>query len=476
MTGQLFINGKDAWLTWGAFLVGDSLDNLLLPPPPKAYTENNFRSQDGKQVFIVNTKKDARDVQVEFCIKAESRADHLLAYKSFVEELSGGVVDMSIPSISMDFKLTVASYLSLGYYDHFGKLSVRFNEPYSVPVVIKDYIEISGRVEDVISKEGVSSASVITSFGDYQIAKTSTNQAGEFSYLWRISESEYNNLVAGKGSVLRWIAQKDGYTTKESQTNIPTDYRDAVRQGISTTIQLLAKGNTTASDIPIGFNMRGMTIRFLNQNLMPQDYDYFAMSFAGIFGALEQDNSPIQSTINRTFTQIFDGTRWRLSEYTFPDDNDYIVTSNNLPAGTPGVWGWDSAIVTGTPYPLTADKVPAGFNLRNKTVVFTNIDKPMTDGQMFADEISLWCRYPTSTNTLLIMTSTFDGGAGGEWEIYISGYGLSGTFNPVFWNINTGWRQTSFTFPDDQDYIVYYNELRPAVGDSWGWNYAIIKD
>ena len=66
--GQLFINEKDAWLTWGAFMVSDSLDNLLLPPSPKPYTENNFRSQDGKQVFIVNTKKDARDIEVEFCI------------------------------------------------------------------------------------------------------------------------------------------------------------------------------------------------------------------------------------------------------------------------------------------------------------------------------------------------------------------------------------------------------------------------
>ncbi|MDR2057634.1 MAG: hypothetical protein LBP83_05025 [Dysgonamonadaceae bacterium] len=135
MTGQLYINEKDAWLTWGAFLVADSLDNLLLPASPKAYTENNFRSQDGKQVFIVNTKKDARDVQVEFCILAASREEYLVAYKNFVDELSDGMVTFRIPSISMEFKLTVSSYLSLGHYGKFGKLSIRFNESYSVPVV-----------------------------------------------------------------------------------------------------------------------------------------------------------------------------------------------------------------------------------------------------------------------------------------------------------------------------------------------------
>ena len=135
MTEQLYINEKDAWLTWGAFLVSDSLDNLMLPASPKAYTENNFRSQDGKQVFIVNTKKEARNVQVEFCILAASHEEFLVAYKNFVDELSDGMVRFRIPSINMEFKLTVSSYLSLGYYGKFGKLSISFNESYSVPVV-----------------------------------------------------------------------------------------------------------------------------------------------------------------------------------------------------------------------------------------------------------------------------------------------------------------------------------------------------
>lgn len=135
MTGQLYINEKDAWLTWGVFLVGESLDNLLLPPPPKEYTENNFGSQHGKQVFIVNTKKDARDVQLEFCISSTSQQEYLNAYKNFVTELSKGIVAVKIPLIGMECTLTVSSYLSLGYYEKFGKLSVRFNEPYSVPVV-----------------------------------------------------------------------------------------------------------------------------------------------------------------------------------------------------------------------------------------------------------------------------------------------------------------------------------------------------
>ena len=134
-TGQLYINDQDAWLTWGVFMVGDSIDNLLLPPPPKPYVENNFRSQDGKQVFIIDTKKEARDVQVEFCILANSRTEYLQAYKSFVNVLSDGMVTLRVPMLDEVYRLTVGSYLSLGYHGRFGKLAVRFDESFTEPIV-----------------------------------------------------------------------------------------------------------------------------------------------------------------------------------------------------------------------------------------------------------------------------------------------------------------------------------------------------
>lgn len=349
-------------------------------------------------------------------------------------------------------------------------------------------VRISGRVEDVISKEGVSGASVVISFGDYQIAKTSTNQAGEFSYLWRISESEYNNLVAGKGSVLRWIAQKDGYTTKESQTNIPTDYRDAVRQGISTTIQLLAKGNTTASDIPIGFNMRGMTITFADKDKPMTDRGMFdnepLIGSAGVPYNVP-GNFQIQSTFDggsggedaieiymvgasgsRRTTIWNRGTGWSQDSYTFPSDTNFIVGINSFVPAVGDSWGWDSAIVTGDPYPLTADKVPVGFNLRGKTIEFQGTDRPMDDEAMIYDNLGLF-------GVDFFVNASEDGtAAGGVFEIRAN---INNTHIPI-WDANSGWIKTSLTFSNDRDYIITRNNTRPAVGDSWGWNYAIIKD
>lgn len=136
-TGQLFINEKDAWLTWGAFVVGESEDNLLLPASPKSYTENEFRSQKGRQVFIVNPQDDARDVQVEFCIMALSRTEYLTGYKEFIRELKDGLVVLRVPTFDEVYNFTVSGFLSLGYYGTYGKLSVRFNESYSVPVIFE---------------------------------------------------------------------------------------------------------------------------------------------------------------------------------------------------------------------------------------------------------------------------------------------------------------------------------------------------
>lgn len=135
MTGQLFINDKDAWITWGVFLEDGSEAKLLLPPPMKEYTSNNFRSQDGKQVFIVNPKKDERDISLVFCISAITKEKYLLIYDDFVSELTSGLVKLRVQSIDKELNLTVSSFLDLSYYERVGKLSVRFNESFSVPVV-----------------------------------------------------------------------------------------------------------------------------------------------------------------------------------------------------------------------------------------------------------------------------------------------------------------------------------------------------
>jgi hypothetical protein len=129
MTGQLYINDKDAWCTWGVYLADGSYQKLLLPPPMKAYTENNFRSHPVKQVFIVNPQPDERDVQIEFCLKANCRADYLRKYEDFVREISFGFVKFQVTEINKGYMFLYQSAVSLSYFKRLGRLLVRFNEP-----------------------------------------------------------------------------------------------------------------------------------------------------------------------------------------------------------------------------------------------------------------------------------------------------------------------------------------------------------
>lgn len=118
--------------------------------------------------------------------------------------------------------------------------------------------------------------------------------------------------------------------------------------------------------------------------------------------------------------------------------------------------------------------VPTGYNFRGKTVVFTNTDKPMTDRGIFDREDWIGGTMPGVSGGRWALASTFDGGGGGEDEIYVGA--SNGALSTSLWFVGIGWLQTSFTFPDDQDYVVDANSFRPHVGDSWGWDYAVIID
>ena len=51
LKGQLYINGKDAYITWGIFLDETALSALMTPAPNKEFISNKYRSKDGKSVI-----------------------------------------------------------------------------------------------------------------------------------------------------------------------------------------------------------------------------------------------------------------------------------------------------------------------------------------------------------------------------------------------------------------------------------------
>lgn len=129
----LYINNKDAWLTWSVFLIEDSYDNLMMPVSPKSYVENDFRSQPGKQILLRNYQPKDRNIQLVFGITCDSKVDYMQKFEALVNEMTGNIFEMAVVPLGTIYKVYLPEdcFLNLvtgtGFRE--GKLSVRVNEP-----------------------------------------------------------------------------------------------------------------------------------------------------------------------------------------------------------------------------------------------------------------------------------------------------------------------------------------------------------
>lgn len=129
----LYINGKDAWLTWRAFLIEDSFNNLMQEPDLKDYVVNDFRSEPGKRVLITNPQPTDRNIQLMFDIQGDSILDYNKKKTALLEEMKKGMFELKVIPLMTIYKV----YLPPGYFLNLnsdpglssGKLSIRLNEP-----------------------------------------------------------------------------------------------------------------------------------------------------------------------------------------------------------------------------------------------------------------------------------------------------------------------------------------------------------
>lgn len=131
MKGDLLINNKDAWETWGIVMGEGFINSILSPAGNKDFIENESRLEDGKRVLYVNPKVQARDVTLTFNISGQNQTDYLTKYNLFINELHQGKMKIGIPILNMAFTLThqKSTSFAVSKTRTFSKLSVKFEEP-----------------------------------------------------------------------------------------------------------------------------------------------------------------------------------------------------------------------------------------------------------------------------------------------------------------------------------------------------------
>lgn len=94
MTGDLYINGKDAYLEWGMSLDDTAVSTLMKPAPNKPYIENKSRLEHGKRVSTKNAKKAERTISLGINFTAANEEQFLSRYDAFCTEMEKGDVEI----------------------------------------------------------------------------------------------------------------------------------------------------------------------------------------------------------------------------------------------------------------------------------------------------------------------------------------------------------------------------------------------
>ena len=134
MTGDLFINGKDAYTTWGIYPEKGALAALMTPAPMKSYISNATPLTHGETVAdaaVALPKVDKRTVQIPLVLAAPNETLFFSRYSSFMNELRGGKVDVSTRYESgvvyHMFYLSCSTFAQ--YNGTLAKFSLKLNEP-----------------------------------------------------------------------------------------------------------------------------------------------------------------------------------------------------------------------------------------------------------------------------------------------------------------------------------------------------------
>lgn len=133
MTGELFINGKDAYTEWGVNMGDRFLDALGEKAGKKDYITNDNKLRDGIEYCSFVPKAAERQVTLTFTIRGNSRIDFTAKKDAFFDELDKGDISIQVPTndskvYHLKFKDSTGTYAQ-NLERTFCKVGIKFVEP-----------------------------------------------------------------------------------------------------------------------------------------------------------------------------------------------------------------------------------------------------------------------------------------------------------------------------------------------------------
>lgn len=133
MTGELIINGKDAYTSWGVNMGDRFLDALNEKAGKKEYITNDNKLMDGIEYCDTIPKATERQLTLTFTVAGNSWEDFTAKRDAFFDELDKGDVAIQVPADSakvyhLKFKDSTGTYAQ-NLERTFCKVGVKFIEP-----------------------------------------------------------------------------------------------------------------------------------------------------------------------------------------------------------------------------------------------------------------------------------------------------------------------------------------------------------
>ena len=128
--GQLYINGYDAYTTWGVSLSDGAKAVLMQPVPLKERVSNASRLEHGKRYINTGLKQDSREITLEMHMTSSSWEDYLAKYAAWNTMLMGGTLNITTSWQSgVTYKCLYLSCAQFAEYAGLAKFALRLVEP-----------------------------------------------------------------------------------------------------------------------------------------------------------------------------------------------------------------------------------------------------------------------------------------------------------------------------------------------------------
>ncbi len=126
MIGRLYIDGNDAYLQYGAYVVSGGWNELVAYPPLKSVESNDWQEEDGVEADLSAPVLDTREVSVKFAF-----GSLFSSFSQFFNMLSDGAYhDFNCAYIGRQYRLRMTQTPNLDAAKALGTATIKFADDF----------------------------------------------------------------------------------------------------------------------------------------------------------------------------------------------------------------------------------------------------------------------------------------------------------------------------------------------------------